>query len=57
VVGFAHLAPPVASLAAFPEDAEQDRRCRGFTIGQVAWRLGIALDQYGRWKVGQVRNG
>ena len=39
------LGPLVPSLAAFPRMLETDRRRRGFTVGQAAWRLGIAPDQ------------
>ena len=33
-------------LAAFPKMLRDDRRRRGFTVSQVAWRLGIAPDDY-----------
>jgi hypothetical protein len=31
----------------------QDRRGRGFTIGQVAWRLGIKPDEYRALEAGE----
>jgi hypothetical protein len=36
----------VATLAAYPRMLEEDRRRNGFTVGQVAWRLGISPTEY-----------
>ena len=36
----------MSDLSAFPKMLEQDRRRRGFTIGQVAWRLGVKPQEY-----------
>jgi transcriptional regulator with XRE-family HTH domain len=40
------------SLAAFPKMLEQDRRRRGFTVGQVAWRLGVKPQEYRQLEAG-----
>ena len=41
------------SLAAFPSMLDRDRRRHGFTVGQVAWRLGIAADEYRALEAGE----
>jgi DNA-binding XRE family transcriptional regulator len=33
-------------VAAFPDLLRCDRQRRGFTIGQVAWRLGVKPQEY-----------
>jgi DNA-binding XRE family transcriptional regulator len=33
-------------VAAFPDLLKKDRERRGFTIGQVAWRLGVEPQEY-----------
>jgi hypothetical protein len=30
----------------FPDMLAEDRRRRGFTVGQVAWRLGVSPQEY-----------
>jgi DNA-binding XRE family transcriptional regulator len=32
---------------------EQDRRRRGFTIGQVAWRIGVKPQEYRELEAGE----
>lgn len=39
-------------MAAFPEMLEQDRRRSGFSVGQVAWRLGVSPREYGELEAG-----
>jgi hypothetical protein len=34
------------AVAGFREMLEHDRKANGFTVGQVAWRLGITAAQY-----------
>jgi hypothetical protein len=42
----------VPSLAAYPGMLEKDPR-RGFTVGQVAWRLGISPAEYRLLEAGE----
>ena len=44
----------MASLAAYPRMLEQDRRRRGFTVGQVAWRLGVKPQEYRALEAGDA---
>lgn len=41
-------------VAAFRSMLAEDRRRRGFTIGQVAWRLGITPDRYRALEAGEA---
>lgn len=36
----------MATLATFPKMLERDRERCGFTVGQVAWRLGVSVREY-----------
>ena len=45
------------SLAAYPGMLERDRRRRGFTVGQVAWRLGISPAEYRSLEAGEPIHG
>jgi hypothetical protein len=36
----------VTTLAAYPRMLQEDRRPDGFTVGQVAWRLGVKPQEY-----------
>ncbi len=40
------MVPPFAAML------EQDRKRRGFTVGQVAWRLGISAGEYRELEAG-----
>jgi hypothetical protein len=40
-------------VAAFPDLLRRDRERRGFTIGQVAWRLGVKPQEYRELEAGQ----
>jgi hypothetical protein len=42
----------VPSLAAYPKMLAQDRQRRGFTVGQVAWRLGVKPQGYRELEAG-----
>lgn len=39
-------------MAMFPGMLEQDRRRRGFTVGQVAWRIGVSPQKYRELEAG-----
>jgi hypothetical protein len=39
-------------VSMFSDMLEQDRRRRGFTVGQVAWRLGVSPQEYRELEVG-----
>jgi transcriptional regulator with XRE-family HTH domain len=39
-------------VAAFPDLLRRDRQRRGFTIGQVAWRLGVKPQEYRELEAG-----
>jgi transcriptional regulator with XRE-family HTH domain len=41
-------------VAAFPKMLQEDRRRNGFTLGQVAWRLGITKAEYRALEAGSV---
>ena len=41
-------------LAAYPKMLREGRERRGFTIGQVAWRLGITRQQYVELEAGRL---
>jgi transcriptional regulator with XRE-family HTH domain len=36
----------------FPDMLAEDRRRRGFTVGQVAWRLGVSPREYRKLEAG-----
>jgi hypothetical protein len=42
----------VPFVAAFPDLLRTDRERRGFTVGQVAWRLGIKSKEYRELEAG-----
>jgi hypothetical protein len=46
------LAPRLPLLAAVPDFLRRDRERRGFTIGQVAWRLGGKPQEYRELEAG-----
>jgi hypothetical protein len=35
-----------------PEAVEDDRRSSGWSMGQVAWRLGVSVREYGELEAG-----
>ncbi len=37
----------------FPDMLKRDRRRRGFTVGQVAWRLGVSVREYRELEAGE----
>ncbi len=39
-------------MAMFPDMLAEDRRRRGFTVGQVAWRLGVSPQGYRELEAG-----
>jgi transcriptional regulator with XRE-family HTH domain len=41
-------------MAAFPDLLRKDRERRGFTVGQVAYRLGITPDEYRALEAGDA---
>jgi transcriptional regulator with XRE-family HTH domain len=41
------------SMAAFPELLRKDRERRGFTVGQVAWRLDVKPQKYRELEAGE----
>jgi ribosome-binding protein aMBF1 (putative translation factor) len=42
----------LAAVAAFPDLLRKDRERRGFTVCQVAWRLGVKPQEYRELEVG-----
>jgi hypothetical protein len=44
----------VPSPTAYPRMIEADRRRNGFTVGRVAWRLGISPNEYRALEVGDA---
>jgi ribosome-binding protein aMBF1 (putative translation factor) len=40
-------------VATFPDLLRDDRERRGFTVGQVAWRLGVKRQQYRELEAGK----
>jgi hypothetical protein len=40
-------------VAAFPDLLRRDRERRGFTVGQVAWRLGVKPQEYRELEAGE----
>jgi transcriptional regulator with XRE-family HTH domain len=40
-------------VAAFPDLLQKDRERRGFSIGQVAWRLGVKPQEYRELEAGK----
>jgi hypothetical protein len=39
-------------VSMFPDMLAEDRRRRGFTVGQVAWRLGLTPREYREFEAG-----